>query len=149
MIIKKEKIKINFARKEDLDSIYSLDKKYFLNFYDRNFYFDNILDKRVIVAKLENKIIGYIIFTICFDESELLKIVVDKEYRNLKVGSNLVFDYLEFINKDMLRKSMLEVRESNDKAINLYKKFNFKVVRKIKNYYTEPIEDGLFMIRGN
>ena len=41
----------------------------------------------------------------------------------------------------------LEVRISNNKAINLYKKLNFQIVNVKKNYY-ENKEDALYMVKG-
>ena len=40
---------------------------------------------------------------------------------------------------------VLEVRKSNDPAINFYLKFNFKIAGERKNYYSNPIEDAYVM----
>ncbi len=40
------------------------------------------------------------------------------------------------------RKVLLEVRKSNNPAINFYLKFNFKITGDRKNYYSNPIEDA-------
>ncbi len=41
----------------------------------------------------------------------------------------------------------LEVRISNQKAINLYKKYGFKIVTIRKNYYQDNHEDAYLMIK--
>ena len=43
------------------------------------------------------------------------------------------------------RKVLLEVRKSNNPAINFYLKFNFKITGDRKNYYSNPIEDAYVM----
>jgi len=41
----------------------------------------------------------------------------------------------------------LEVRESNTPAINLYKSYDFKLLSKRKDYYTNPREDALVLVK--
>lgn len=142
-------VKIRIAQVEHLESIFEIDKNNFSNFYSREFYLNNIREKRVLIAEVDKTIVGFIIFSVVFDESELLKIVVLEDYRNMSIGSMLIGRYIEMVNLDINRKLMLEVRESNISAIELYRKFNFKLVRVIENYYSEPLEDGLFMVRGS
>ena len=40
---------------------------------------------------------------------------------------------------------LLEVRESNNIAINLYKKFNFREICIRENYYKFPVENAIIM----
>ena len=40
---------------------------------------------------------------------------------------------------------MLEVRESNEKAIALYEKFDFDEISRRKDYYRDPKEDAVVM----
>ena len=42
-------------------------------------------------------------------------------------------------------KVVLEVRKSNNPAINFYLKFNFKIAGERKNYYSNPVEDAYVM----
>jgi ribosomal-protein-alanine N-acetyltransferase len=42
-------------------------------------------------------------------------------------------------------KIILEVRKSNNPAINFYLKFNFTIAGERKNYYSNPIEDAYVM----
>jgi ribosomal-protein-alanine N-acetyltransferase len=42
-------------------------------------------------------------------------------------------------------KVVLEVRKSNNPAINFYLGFNFRIVGERKNYYSNPIEDAYVM----
>ena len=43
---------------------------------------------------------------------------------------------------------ILSVRESNQAAISLYKRFGFAELEKKRRYYTFPVEDGVIMIKG-
>ncbi|MGN1119506.1 MAG: GNAT family N-acetyltransferase, partial [Oscillospiraceae bacterium] len=42
---------------------------------------------------------------------------------------------------------VLEVRESNEKAISLYKKLGFENAGMRKNFYSKPVENGIIMIK--
>lgn len=143
------KIEYNFAYIQDLDFICKIDENCFSDRYGRDYFYDNILANKIIVAKCEERIVGFILFSIVLDESEILKIAVDEGFRGFSIGSGLMKIYIDYVNRDLRRELMLEVRESNFSAIKLYEKFGYEVVRTIKNYYSNPQEDGFFMLRGN
>jgi [ribosomal protein S18]-alanine N-acetyltransferase len=44
-----------------------------------------------------------------------------------------------------IRRTMLEVRQSNGPARQLYEKFGFVVAGTRHNYYTNPVEDALVL----
>ena len=90
-------------------------------------------------------ILGYAIFRQVGDDGELLKIAVDKNARQRGVGNMLMEAVLEHAASKVLSSVFLEVRESNEAAVTLYKKYGFTTVRVRNNYYDNPIEDALIM----
>ncbi|MDO5722361.1 MAG: GNAT family N-acetyltransferase [Actinomycetaceae bacterium] len=48
-----------------------------------------------------------------------------------------------------VQRIILEVRQSNHSAQNLYRQLGFKEVSRIKRYYRQPLEDAVVMIRQN
>ena len=88
---------------------------------------------------LDNKLIGFIHIIISFDEADIVNIIVNKDYRNLGIGSKLI-DYC--IEKHDLKALNLEVKENNP-AVSFYEKKGFKIMRKIPNYYKDC--DAYFM----
>ena len=88
-----------------------------------------------------DKLIGIIVFEDIFNRFEIDYIVVDSKYRRQGIASKLL-EYLINMNPENIT---LEVRENNNSAINLYKKYGFEIVSKRKNYYGNI--DGLLMIR--
>lgn len=98
------------------------------------------------IYKEENVIIGYINYSIMYEKAELNYIYVHLDYRKNKVASKL----LENMINDCLTKKVdeitLEVRISNENAINLYKKHKFKIVGLRKKYYHDG-EDAYLMSR--
>ncbi len=88
-----------------------------------------------LVAKLDQKIVGFAGIKVLVDEAHIMNIVVKKEVRNQKIGSLLIQNLIDLSKKLQLTSITLEVMEENDVAIHLYEKFGFKQVGIRKNYY--------------
>lgn len=94
------------------------------------------------VYELENNILGFIEILDLNDEIDIINIIVDKNHRRKKIGSQLL-DYVIKNNQD--KKFILEVKISNEAAINLYKKFGFEIKGIRKGYYNGV--DAITMVR--
>ena len=114
---------------------------------------------RILVAELNNKVIGFIIYYITFNSSKIAQSAVKKEYRKQGVGEALMNEMINLIisnnkllkdekeiEENFIETMTLEVRESNTKAINLYKKLGFKELRKKPGYYKDG-ETALYLGR--
>ena len=136
-----------YAENKDVFDILSLDKENFSNNFKEEFYLDYIKNQRVIVEKKKKKVIGYIIFNQILDEAEIYKIVVLKDFRKKQIAFK-IFDFLlNELKKSDVKKIFLEVRKSNIPAINLYKKCGFINIREIVDYYNNPKENGIMMLK--
>ncbi len=136
-----------YAKNEDVFDILSLDDENFSNNFDEKFYLEYIKNQRVIVAENENIIVGYVLFNQILDEAEIYKIVVSKNFRNKQIAFKIVEFLLDELKKNDVKKIFLEVRKSNIPAISLYKKCGFINIREIIDYYTNPKEDGIMMLK--
>ena len=140
-------ITVRKAKQEDISQIIELDFENFSNVYDKNFYIDKINFGMMIVAQDDKKIVGFILFNILFDESEIYKVVVSQEYRRKNIARSLMENYFVAMKENCVSKIFLEVRESNKNAIKLYRKFGFRDIKIIENYYSKPLENGIAMIK--
>ena len=86
----------------------------------------------------KSNIIGVVNYYDLIDRFELVYIEVLSDYQNKKIGSLLLENLIKIGEKNKINNITLEVRVNNDKALGLYKKYNFNVVATRKNYY-----DGL------
>ena len=93
--------------------------------------------KDFIVAKLRDKIIGYIIAYPRKDFGDFNSVAVDKKYRNLGIGKKLVNFMLEKFKKLGLKRAFLEVRTKNKITISFYRNLGFKIIKIIKNFYKD------------
>lgn len=133
-------IKIENASTDDLAYLVKFEQEYFSsNPYTEEQILSDIEKNRMLIAKENSQIIGYLSYTIS-DQIEILKICVDKDKRNLGIGQTLI-DKLSFYQKDIF----LEVSENN-LAKNFYAKLGFKLISVRKKYYKDG-SDALIMVK--
>ena len=97
------------------------------------------------VALDNGKVVGYIVMLHCLDEGELLNIAVSPDMRNMGIAQKLMDSMYSFMKEKNVARLLLEVRESNAPAKNLYIKNGFSPIAVRKNYYTKPTENAVVM----
>lgn len=115
----------NFNKLYNLEKILEQDYNYIYGYYK------------------EDKLVAFLHIQKSYDEIDIVNIVVEEEQQGLKIGTALLNVLFKTFN-DVIKYN-LEVKSSNFKAINLYKKFGFIVVNTRKKYYEN--EDGYLMIK--
>lgn len=98
-----------------------------------------------LVAKNDEEVIGYLGMYCSFDEGEITNVGVDPLQWNRGIGRILVRTALEKAKDNGIENLILEVRKSNEHAINLYKKTGFEEIGIRKDFYEMPREDGIVM----
>lgn len=93
------------------------------------------------VYKKNDKLVAYLGVQFINDFIEILGIGVIEEYRKNGIAGELMNELLDFFNKSSYLKIILEVRESNDTAKDLYTKLGFNKISKRKNYYKNEDAD--------
>lgn len=95
------------------------------------------------------RLLGISIFWIVHDEVHVLNVATAPEHRRRGVGRQLMEATLAEGRARKCSLATLEVRKSNDAAINLYKSFGFRPVGVRPNYYVDaglPPEDAIVMV---
>ncbi|NCV46224.1 MAG: ribosomal-protein-alanine N-acetyltransferase [Proteobacteria bacterium] len=98
-----------------------------------------------LICKKDNLMIGFIIFSPISPEAHILSISVRNEMQSKGIGTMLLKSMLDQCKVMNYKKIFLEVRVSNEKAINFYEKFGFSKDAIRNNYYTDNSEDALLM----
>ena len=88
-----------------------------------------------------DKVIAYLGVQFINDFIEILGIGVVEKYRQKGIGKELMNELLKYFNQSSYMKILLEVRESNSTAKNLYTHFGFNKINKRKNYYKNEDAD--------
>jgi ribosomal-protein-alanine N-acetyltransferase len=99
------------------------------------------------VAEVADKVVAYMGMWKVIDECHITNVAVLPEYRNKGIASMLIEKMIEICRCSEISAMTLEVRVSNEPAINLYKKHGFVPVGKRPGYYFKPVEDALIMWR--
>ena len=94
----------------------------------------------------QEDLIGVITYSMVDDSMDIEDVVVKIEYRKKSVASSLLASVFEKLDNTITKKVLLEVREGNIPAINLYKKFGFNQLSVRKKYYSDG-ENALVMIK--
>jgi ribosomal-protein-alanine N-acetyltransferase len=98
---------------------------------------------QVYVARLDDRTLAA--FCACWvidDEMHINTVAVDVRHRRRGVAEHLL---RETLRQAGVRRATLEVRRSNDAALGLYRKLGFEVRAVRKEYYQNPVEDGLIL----
>ena len=124
-----------------IEQIFNLEKEIFKNSAFSRTYLGTLIkgnNSFIYVYLIDSKVCGYLIVLDSIDVYEILAIATIEEYRNKGIAQKL-------LNKIKIKNIFLEVRESNQTAINFYKKNRFKEISIRKNYYSEPTENAVIM----
>ncbi len=94
----------------------------------------------------EDTLLGYIVWLKVVDVADILNLFVFPEHRKSGKATALLLATIDTLKQAGIKTFYLEVKKSNKRAISVYEKVGFKVVREIKNYYEN--EDGLAYMYG-
>lgn len=98
-----------------------------------------------LVAMCDERIVGYICFSIVVDEVHLRNIAVHGDWKRRGIASKMIAEMICLSSEKGADRVTLEVRESNRGAIDLYKKFGFVVKGVRPLYYNDTGEDALIL----
>ena len=128
----------------DIDAVNSLEQACFTDAWSEALIsnmFSNSYD-RVYVLENDGEVIGYVNTRDIGGDVDLMSICV-KPSEQGKGYAKLLMDR---IMSNPFNKMMLEVRESNERAIALYEKYGFEKYARRKEYYSNPVEDAIIML---
>lgn len=135
----------------DLDDVLSIERSSFDNPWSKNNFLDEFQNSDLsiqMVLEIDLKVIAYAVIWVVLDECHLANIAVHPDFRRLGISEILVKRIIEIASEKKCAKMMLEVRRSNEPAIQLYRKFQFEKVGLRKDYYHDGFmksEDAILM----
>jgi ribosomal-protein-alanine N-acetyltransferase len=133
---------------EDVEQVVEIDQVSFsLPWPPRSFYFEvtDNLASRCWVAEQDSKVIAMMIAWLIVDEIHIATIATHPDFRKQGVGEDLLAHTLQFAQAEGALTSFLEVRESNDAALKLYRKFGYVESGRREAYYADNGEDAILM----
>ena len=135
--------KISEVTVKDLPKINELENQLNLNktkfiFFNQTLSNENI---RFIKLVLENKIIGFLQFSLNKSDCDIISIGVIQKFQKMGYGK-LLIEYLKNLN---LKNIFVEVSTNNKNAIMFYYRLNFLKIGLRKNYYKKQRSDALLL----
>ncbi len=138
--------------REDLRYVMDIEKRSFSNPWHLSSFEGEIENydisfPYVMIHPETGELTGYIIFWQIGEEVQISNFAVHPDYRRKGLGGSVLNRVLGIIKERGARVVVLEVRESNNSARFLYKKFGFEEAGIRKHYYSRPDEDAVVMVK--
>lgn len=145
------KTNIRKAKISDLEAIKEIEDESFIKPFTKEDLLYEISQNPVsnfLVLEKDGLVVGFIDYWVTFDSATIDQIAVKKSERNQGFAKILLEKSINDL-KELSEVSFftLEVRASNEPAINLYKSFDFQKVT-IKEKYYDDGEDAIYMVKG-
>lgn len=141
---------IREATNSDLDTLVTLEKELFQDdAWSKEEFLHEMNDNPcayLYVYEEDDQVLGYIIPWFAYENADIANIGVKTSAQKRGIASQLMQYFLTIAKEKGCTKYSLEVRVSNDPAINLYKKHGYKIVSVRKNYYSDH-EDAYLMVK--
>jgi ribosomal-protein-alanine N-acetyltransferase len=136
---------------DEIDAILAIEEASFTNPWTRDMYVAELKNTGVSFFYLARdkgrQIVGFCSFWRVLDELHINNLAVVPEWRRQGVATALLRRVMDEAARFGIRRTMLEVRQSNTAARQLYERFGFVVAGTRSKYYTNPIEDALVLWR--
>ena len=98
-----------------------------------------------LVALDGDVVVGYVGSQTVLGETDMMNIAVHPGYRKQGIATDLIQTLIDTLSKQGSHSLMLEVRQTNEPAKNLYQALGFETVGIRKNYYRNPRENALIL----
>lgn len=136
----------------DIPAVLSIESLSFTSAWPPNAFTNEIRDNKLAhyyVGRLGGKIVAYGGIWVILEDSHVTTIAVHPDMRGRRLGEVLLVHLLDEAIARGASWITLEVRETNDVAQKLYRKYGFTVVSTRRGYYSDNNENALVMWAGN
>jgi ribosomal-protein-alanine N-acetyltransferase len=143
------RIEIDMMELDDLEAVVCLENDSFASPWPV-YSFENSIDHPdvdALVARGAGSIQGFLVAAQKGNEYLIANVAVSKDCRRKGLGTRLLERALELGEARGTNFAILDVRETNGGAIQLYQSLGFRFAQKIKGYYSSPSEDALVMVK--
>jgi ribosomal-protein-alanine N-acetyltransferase len=133
---------------DDLEAVAAIERAAFTDPWPRRAFEELLAQPHVRSCAADGddgRLAGYALFSVCADEGEILNLAVDPARRRRGLARALLEAMLETMRREAVATVFLEVRQSNEPAIRLYRLAGFHRVSLRRRYYERPTEHAVTM----
>lgn len=131
----------------DIEEVAAIEQSIFSMPWSADSFRDSLALEHTIylTAEVDGKIAGYCGMYKLFHEGEIVNVAVKTEYRKHGVAQTMLNELIHLGEVAEIDTFLLEVRETNQPARNLYEKLGFTQMGIRKNFYEKPVENAVVM----
>jgi [ribosomal protein S18]-alanine N-acetyltransferase len=145
-------LQIDVMVQSDLPAVLRIEGLSFSTSWPANAFSNEIRDNKLahyFVGRLDGEIVAYGGIWVILEDSHITTIAVHPDFRGRQLGEEMLLKLLDEAILQGASWITLEVRESNDVAQKLYRKYGFTTVSTRRGYYSDNGENALVMWAGN
>lgn len=134
---------------EDLEKVVEIEKASMPSPWSKELFEEELKRERAryFVGEIDDQVTGYMGYWEAPEEAHIINLAIAPRFRQKGLGFQMMEYCLRFAYNKGARLATLEVRESNEAALRLYEKMNFRIVAIRKKYYSDNQENAVVMIR--
>ena len=141
------------ATAADLDGVLAIEDASFNNPTTREWYEAELKRPEVchiyVLRTPECPVAAFCAFWLVVDQIHINNLAVLPAWRGKGLASHLLAEVMAEAARLGVASATLEVRRSNTPALRLYAKAGFVAAGVRRNYYTQPVEDALVLVRNS
>ena len=141
-------MQIREMKESDLEEVLEIEKRSFADPWSRKLFKETLAfphSVNFVLIGAAGALLGYINFYLIGDEAHMLNLAIHPDSRKKGLATQLLRHAIALLKSRNATEFFLEVRESNQEAIDLYRKFGFQFIGRRKRYYVKTNEDALVM----
>ena len=143
-------IDVRLATVDDIDAIVAIEQAAFSDPWSEHSFHEALAHPAVFFACARrggSDVAGYVVAWFAADEGEIANLAVSPMAWGGGVGRALLTSALDVAASRGALAVYLEVRDSNDRARQLYRSSGFEEVGRRRRYYRHPVEDAIVLRR--
>jgi ribosomal-protein-alanine N-acetyltransferase len=132
-----------------VDEVYEIERETFSDPWSKASFLSSIAEpsNHYLVAIVDGSIVGYCGYWGIAGEGYIYNVAVKPSHLRQGIGLKMLEQLIMQAVSRGITSLTLEVRQSNESAINLYKRLGFTEAGTRKDFYTKPLEDAIIMWR--
>jgi len=134
---------------QDLDEVMAIELEAFSLPWSRDSYLGELRNSfaNYLVCDYAGEVAGYAGIWVVFEEAHITNVAVAKAYRSQGIGLALMAEAEKIAREKKATRILLEVRPSNEVALNMYESLDYIQTGLRKGYYSDNGEDALIMTK--